>query len=168
MAELRIWVAAAPVALAASLTETMLAETSCVPVDACSTLRARSPASAADCSSTADAMEDAMESTSSMVLPIAPMAVTASLRRSLDPGDLEAPISSVALARLVGQVLDLGRHHHAKTLAAHLRHGAALDGRVQGQQVGLLGDVGDQVDHLADLAGRLGPAPGSLVLVSWA
>ena len=57
-------------------------------------------------------------------------------------------------AGLVGQALDLvGDHGEALAGIAGARR---LDGGVQRQQVGLAGDVVDQVDHVADLLGGLG------------
>ena len=58
------------------------------------------------------------------------------------------------LLRLVGQRLDLaGDHGEAPAVLAGPR---GLDGGVQGQQVGLLGDVVDRGDDLADGLGLLG------------
>jgi hypothetical protein len=58
---------------------------------------------------------------------------------------------------LLGQVLDLAGHHGEAL--ARVPGPGGLDGRVQGQQVGLLGDRGDQLDHVADLGRRLAELP---------
>ncbi|MNX86909.1 hypothetical protein D3C86_1188110 [compost metagenome] len=55
--------------------------------------------------------------------------------------------------RLVGQAADLGGHHHeAPAVFAGL---LGLDGRVQRQQVGLVGHLRDRGDDLRDIAGFL-------------
>ena len=146
-AEASTWPAAAPVSLAAWLTPAMLDVTSWVPVEACSTLRAISLV-AALCSSTAAAMVEAMALISPIVLPIVPIASNRLLGRRLNLADLGADLLG-RLGRLVGQVLDLGGHH-GEALAGFPGAGR-LDGGVKRQQVGLVGDVGDQRHHRADL-----------------
>ena len=54
---------------------------------------------------------------------------------------------------LAGQRLDLAGHH--RKAAAGLAGARRLDGGVERQQIGLLGDVGDELDHVADALGRL-------------
>ena len=61
---------------------------------------------------------------------------------------------AVAFLRLIGQRLDLAGHHR-ESLAV-LAGPRGLDGGVQGQQVGLLGDVVDGGDDVADGLGLLG------------
>ncbi len=56
-------------------------------------------------------------------------------------------------ARLAGQRLDLLRHHGEA--AAGVAGARRLDGGVERQQVGLLGDRGVQPEHVADLLRRL-------------
>ena len=58
-------------------------------------------------------------------------------------------MSSVALAVSCGQLLDLVRDD--REALARLAGARRLDGRVEGEQVGLLGDGGDHLDHVADL-----------------
>src|SRR3954470_16516227 len=53
------------------------------------------------------------------------------------------------LGRLLGQLLDLVGHH--REALARLTRPGRLDRRVQRQQVGLLGDRGDHLHHVADL-----------------
>ena len=53
----------------------------------------------------------------------------------------------------LGQLADLVGHH--REAPAVLAGPGRLDGRVQGQQVGLLGDVVDRLDHRADLLAQL-------------
>ncbi|KAF1853937.1 hypothetical protein Lal_00005148 [Lupinus albus] len=57
------------------------------------------------------------------------------------------------LGGLVGEVLHL-RRHHGESLAG-FAGARRLDGGVQRQQVGLAGDVGDQLHHVADALGSL-------------
>ena len=71
-------------------------------------------------------------------------------------------ISSVA-GRLVGQALHLVGHH-GEALAGIAGPGR-LDGGVQGQQIGLAGDVVDQFDHLADPLPRSRASPSTISLV---
>ncbi len=69
------------------------------------------------------------------------------LRRFLDEaGDLAG-----RLVGPLGQLADLVGHHGESP--AVLAGPGRLDGRVQGQQVGLAGDLGDHLDDLADLRG---------------
>ena len=63
-----------------------------------------------------------------------------------------APISSVALAVCDGQRLDLLRDD--REALAGLAGPRRLDRRIERKQVGLLGDGRDQLDHVADAAGR--------------
>ena len=58
------------------------------------------------------------------------------------------------LGRLGGQTLDLGCDHGKA--ASRLARARAFNGGVQRQEVGLGGDVGDQIDHLANLFRRTG------------
>jgi hypothetical protein len=60
-----------------------------------------------------------------------------------------AAICLVGLGRALGQPLHLLGHH--REAAAGLAGRSGLDRGVQRQHVGLLGDVGDQLDDLADL-----------------
>ena len=70
----------------------------------------------------------------------------------LDPGDLGLDVPG-GRGGLLGQFLDLVGHH-GKALARS--PGARrFDGGVQRQQIGLRGDVGDRLGHLADLLGCL-------------
>ena len=105
----------------------MFDDTSCVPAEACSTLRAISCVAAA-CSSTAAAIAAAISSTSWMVPVIASMAVTRVLGRGLHAADLRGDLLG-RLGRLVGQVLDLGRHH--REALARITGARRLDGRIQ-------------------------------------
>ena len=72
-----------------------------------------------------------------------------------------APISSVALAGLRGEALDLGRHH-GKAFAC-ITGARGFDRGVQCQQIGLARDVGDQTDHGADLFRPLGQRSHDLI-----
>ena len=70
----------------------------------------------------------------------------------LDRLDLPADVLG-GLGRLLGQLLDLvGDDREA---LARLAGAGRLDRGVEGQQVGLLGDRGDHLDHVADLGARL-------------
>ena len=71
-------------------------------------------------------------------------------RRSLDALDAAANIFG-GLRGLLGQLLDFGGHD-GKALAGVAGAGG-LDRGIQRQQIGLLGDVLDHFDHLADLDG---------------
>ena len=64
-----------------------------------------------------------------------------------------APISSVALAVWAGQRPHFIGHH--RKAAPGLAGAGGFDGRVERQQVGLLGNRGDQLDDVADPARRL-------------
>ena len=87
-----------------------------------------------------------------MVAPISLMAATKSLVAACMPA-ICVPISSVALAVCVASAFT------SEATTAKPRAGLAgarrLDRGVERQQVGLLGDGGDQLDHVADAAGRL-------------
>ena len=63
------------------------------------------------------------------------------------------PISSVALAVCAASALTSWRDD-GEALAG-LAGARRLDGGVERQQIGLLGDRRDQLDHVADAAGRL-------------
>ena len=132
----------------------MWLDTSVVPAAACCTLRAISCV-AAPCSSTAEAMAVAISLISPMVAPIDWIAATALAGGALHRGDLGADLLG-RLGGLVGQALDLGRHH-GEALAG-LAGARRLDGGVERQQIGLAGDVVDQADHLADLLRGVGQA----------
>ena len=75
------------------------------------------------------------------------------LGRRSDAVDLIADFLG-RLGRLIGQVLDF-RGNHGKALAG-IAGARRLDGRVERQQVGLIGDLGNQIDDLADPLRRLG------------
>ena len=62
-------------------------------------------------------------------------------------------ISSVAFAVCDGELLHLGSDH--REAAPGFAGARRLDRGVERQQVGLLGDRRDQLDHVADAAGRL-------------
>ena len=139
---------ALPVSAAPRLTSAMLLATWLVPLAACWTLRAISWV-AAPCSSTAAAIDPAISEMRPMVPPISLMAATDSCGRGLHAGDLRADLVG-RLGGLGGQRLDLlGDHREALAGLAGARR---LDGGVERQQVGLLGDRGDQLDHVADPA----------------
>ncbi len=70
----------------------------------------------------------------------------------LHAGDLRADVLG-RLGGLPGQRLDFARHHGEA--AARLAGTRRLDGGVEREQVGLLGDIGDQPHHVADAAGSL-------------
>src|SRR5574338_1081423 len=72
---------------------------------------------------------------------------------ALDGADLGGDLLG-CLGGLAGQSLDLARHD-GEALAG-LAGARGLDGRVEREQVGLLGDVGDQIDHFADFGRRVG------------
>ena len=119
-----------------------------VPWAACWTLRAISCV-AAPCSSTAAAMVEAISDMPPMVSPISLIAPTDSCGRGLDAGNLLADLAG-RLRGLLGQRLDL-RGDHGKA-AAGLAGARRLDGGVERQQIGLPGNGGDQLDHVADAA----------------
>ena len=84
-----------------------------------------------------------------MVPPISLMAATESCVAVCMPA-ICVPISSVALAVCAASALtSLGDHGEALAGLAGARR---LDGGVERQQVGLLGDRGDQLDDVADAA----------------
>ena len=83
---------------------------------------------------------------------ICAIASTAPLGVGLDRLDPPADVLG-RLGGLLGQVLDLAGDH--REALAGLAGPGRLDGGVQGQQVGLLGDRGDHLDHVADLGGGL-------------
>ena len=70
--------------------------------------------------------------------------------RTLDVLDSVANVLGRA-GRLASQFLDLGGHH-GEALAGFARTGR-LDRGIQSEQVGLLGNVLDHLDHLADFFG---------------
>ena len=74
-------------------------------------------------------------------------------RRGLDQADILADLGG-RFGGLPGQRLDLVRHH--REAAAGLAGARSLDGRVQRQQIGLLGDRLDQGEYAVDALGRCG------------
>ena len=70
--------------------------------------------------------------------------------RSLNAADLPADLLG-RFRRLVGERFDLGCDH-GKALA-HLAGARRFDGRIQGEEIGLAGDVVDELDHRPDLLG---------------
>ncbi len=105
------------------------------------------------CCSTAAAMALWM---SEILLMISPMMCrwprTAPLVSVLDHLDLLLDVLG-GLGRLLGEVLDLvGDDGEA---LARLAGAGGLDGGVQGEEVGLLGDGADDLDDVADLGARL-------------
>ena len=70
------------------------------------------------------------------------------LRRSLHAGDVHRYLVG-RLRGLAGERFDLGGDDGEA--AAGLAGAGRFDGGVQRQQIGLLGDRGDQLDHVADL-----------------
>ena len=87
-----------------------------------------------------------------MVAPISLIAATDS-RVAVCMLEIWLPISSVALAVCGGERLDLGRNH--RETPSGLAGTRGLDGGVEREQVGLLGDRRDQLHHVADAAGRV-------------
>ncbi len=81
-----------------------------------------------------------------------------------DTADDERVVSVGRLRGLGGQRLHLGGDH-GEALAG-LAGARRLDGGVERQQVGLAGDVVDQLDHVADLLGGLRRDPRSGLLVA--
>ena len=79
---------------------------------------------------------------------------------ALDGGDPAGDVVG-GLGRLLGQVLDLGGDD-GESLAG-LAGAGGLDGGVEREQVGLLGDRGDQLDDAADLGGGLAELGDDLV-----
>ncbi len=142
--------AAMPEFCADSETRPICCCSSPVPVAASLTARAISVV-AASCSVTAAAMVLLTWLICSMVL------ATSAISPAAAPVDcwielIWAEISSVALAVCVGEVLHLGRHHR-KALAGFTRT-CRFDGGIEGQQIGLAGDVVDERHHRADLFER--------------
>ena len=101
-----------------------------------------------------------------IVAPISLIATTESRVADCMPA-IWLPISSVALAVCVASSLHL-RRDHGKA-AAGLAGARRLDGGVERQQIGLLGDGGDQLHHVADASGRrrqlVDPAVGHIGLM---
>ena len=143
------WVCAAPceVDSAAVATPSMLDVISADPWLASLTDRAISLVVAA-CSSTAEAMVVWISEIWSMMPLISVMASTADFV-SVWIVSILLEMSSVARGRLLGQLLDLVGHD-GEALAG-LAGACRLDRGVEREQVGLLGDVGDHLDDLADL-----------------
>ena len=112
----------------------------------------RFPAVAAPCSVTAAAMAPLMSPISRMVRSMAVIALDRPRRRVLHRGDLRADLLGGA-SGLPGERLDLAGHH--REAAAGFAGARRLDGGVERQQIGLLGDVGDQLDDVADAPRRL-------------
>ena len=73
--------------------------------------------------------------------------------RVLDLADLHGDFVG-GLRRLGGEFLHLGGDH--REAAARIARPRRLDGGVEGEEVGLLGDLLDEVQHLPDGLGRLG------------
>ena len=76
------------------------------------------------------------------------------------PGDLLADLVG-RLRGLLGERLHLGRDH--RKAAAGIAGARRLDGGVERQQIGLLGDGVDQFDHVADAARGLGQFADAIV-----
>jgi hypothetical protein len=93
-----------------------------------------------------------------IVVLISPIAPTASWVAPWIAADLRADLLG-RLGGLGGEFLHL-RRDDGKALAG-LAGARRFDGRVQRQEVGLLGDVGDELHHLAD---RWPPGPGLPIL----
>ena len=130
-----------------------------MPCAACCTLREISWV-AAPCSSTAAAMVEAI---SEMLVDGAADLLDRAdrlLRRGLNAGDLLADLVG-RLRGLLGERLHLGGHD--RKAAAGLAGARRLDGGVERQQVGLLGDGVDQLDHVADAGGGLRQFADALV-----
>ena len=83
-----------------------------------------------------------------MVPPISLMAATEFLRRALHARDVRRDLVG-RLGGLAGQRFDLGGDDGKA--ATGLAGARRLDGRIQRQKIGLLGDRRDQLDHVADL-----------------
>ena len=108
-----------------------------------------------DCSSTAEAMVLETSLTLPITLVISPIAVTRLAGGVLNRLDAFSDIVG-GLGRLLGQFLDLGGDDR-ETLAGVTCPGG-LNGGVQGQQVGLLGDILNNLDDLARSRRRPRPA----------
>src|SRR5258707_10901156 len=74
------------------------------------------------------------------------------LRRTLHSGDLRTDFLG-GPAGLPGQCLHFAGHHRKP--ASGLAGARRLDGRVEREQICLLGNVGDELDHVADAGGGL-------------
>src|SRR5262245_46132897 len=118
---------------------------------AVSTLRAISWV-AAPCWVTAAAMVLEIAPMSRIVRSIAPIAWIARVVAFCMPPILRRDVIG-RLGGLARQRLDLARHDRKAT--AGLASTGRLDGGVERQEIGLLGNVGDQAHHVADAAGRL-------------
>ena len=123
---------------------------STVRLAAISTLRAIS-AVAAPCSVTAAAIAPLMSPISRMVCFDRVDGLDRAHGGALHAGDLRGDFLGGA-AGLAGQRLDLAGNHGEA--AAGVARARGLDGGVERQQIGLLGDVGDELDHVADAPGR--------------
>ena len=125
-------------------TPAMLSVISGYPLAASATLRVISLVVAL-CSSTAVAMVLEMSLIWLMTPLMLPMASTAALGIGLDGFDLVADVFG-RFGRLLGEFLDfIGDHGKAFAGFSGARR---FDGGIQGQQVGLLRDGGDDLDHL--------------------
>ena len=122
---------------------------------ACCTLPAISCV-AAPCCSTAAAIWLEISSISAIVPPIDLDGVDGFAGGVLDVLDLRGDFLG-RLGGLIGQRLDFARHHGKSP--AVLAGARRLDRGVQGEQIGLAGDVLDQRHHLADLLGAGRQAP---------
>ena len=150
-AEANIRLEVSPVSLAPCAALRMLTATSAVPLAAARTLCAMFCV-APRCCSTAAEIEVAISLMRSMVWPIALIALTDSSVAELHVADLARYLLG-RLRGLAGQALDLLRHH--RKAAAGVAGARGLDGGVQRQQIGLLGNRGDQFDDVADPRARL-------------
>ena len=141
--------ALARVAAVASPTRSTSPAVSLVRRAAVSTLRAISCV-AAPCSVTAAAIAPVISPIERMVRSIAPIASIERMVACCMPA-ICAVMSSVARAVWPASAFtSLGDHREA---APGLAGAGGLDGGVERQQIGLLGDVGDQPHHVADAAG---------------
>ncbi len=100
------------------------------------------------CCSTDELISWAMPLISPMMSLMLRMASADLLGGALDGADLGADLLG-RLGGLAGQRFHLARHH-GKALAGFTGP-RRLDGRVQRQQIGLAGDIVDEVDDIADL-----------------
>ena len=135
----------------ASPTRLTSSAVSSVRLAATSTLRAISCV-AAPCSVTAAAIAPLIAPMSRMVRFDRRDRLDRTAGGVLHVGDLLGDVFG-GLGGLAGQRLDLARHHGKA--AAGLAGARGLDGGVERQQIGLLGDVGDEPDDVADALGRL-------------
>ncbi len=138
---------AEPVSVAPRLTCMTLAAASCVPCATFWTLRAISCV-AELCCSTALAIVEAMSEIFPMVPPICLIAATDSCVAALHARDVIGNLVG-RFCGLAGERFDFGRHHGKA--AAGIACAGGLDGGVQRQEVGLLGNRRDQLDDIADL-----------------